>query len=896
MIIKDLIKNNLAIFLFLTASTVHAGIDDFIDSLSTKVQNKLSENGIKPYVIELEQGRLIDDKKFNQLAIGLSKEQIEYLLGKPAKSPFNDNQWDYYYSNNIEEDEIKSLSVYFKNEKVFKITINNKIYKVFGQIKQSDVDLSLAPMAQVTNSQEDVSKESIIKITLEDVLNDGEELGLCKLNLYETFKDVKTLALADESTLEIRADNQSQEGAIFTAEGNAEAERQNDMLKADKITYDTSSKKVSALGEVKYFSDEISIYSKSAEYEGNKSDIGFSQAKYFRASGIGSGVSDKIIFKSNKDVFLKNATYTSCNIDDPDWQLTSTSTTLYNSTERGHSYNMILKYKNIPIFYTPFISYPLTDKRQSGILTPSFGSAGDSGTSLSIPYYFNLAENYDATVEVTSMSDRGVMFDNELRYLGFNKSTLLNFTHLESDDEFGDDRYLYKINDKRILYDKVSIGNNPRGFMLRSDINYSRVSDLDYFDDFGNSLSTASQSNVKREIRLYGTSSSNEYTLDYDLSTLSYQPAQSGVNEQYQTVPSLKLNYKNKSTSTLNYNLKASIDKFEHKDNTKAEGARYLIYPSIQMPIITDGWELTSKLGIRHVDYDLDNNVSEGKSKTTPIASIRGKLYFDKYVGDKLYTLEPEAYLLYIPVGNQDNNPIFDTGLKEFKYSLFSENKFYGEDRINDAKQISLGLTHRVIDEVTGDELFSGTIGQIIYFDDRDVHLTNNTKSHSDASNIIGLASTKLSNYSTLSLGSVYNPHKGHGMRNNIRYRYDASSGSRNKIFNTDYRFIRGSEEEIDFSGVYSFNKEFSLVGKYNYSFSNNRSNTEDLIDTMIGIEFDSCCYSLKVVARDYWTGVKKDNVLYFEFLPKGLTTTNNKTSALLRRGIPGYMDRTDYE
>ena len=86
--------------------------------------------------------------------------------------------------------------------------------------------------------------------------------------------------------------------------------------------------------------------------------------------------------------------------------------------------------------------------------------------------------------------------------------------------------------------------------MLRSDINYSRVSDLDYFDDFGNSLSTASQSNVKREIRLYGTSSSNEYILDYDLSTLSYQPAQSGVNEQYQTVPSLKLNYKNKNIIT----------------------------------------------------------------------------------------------------------------------------------------------------------------------------------------------------------------------------------------------------------------------------------------------------------------------------------------------------------
>ena len=897
MVIKDLIKNNLAIFLFLTASTVHAGIDDFIDSLSTKVQNKLSENGVKPYVIELEQGRLIDDKKFNQLDIGLSKEQVEYLLGRPAQSPFNEDQWNYYYSNNIDKEEIKSLSVYFKNEKVFKITVNNQNYKVLGQIKKNEIDLSLAPRAQAIDSARDIPNKNIIKITLEDVLDDGEELGLCKLNLYETFKDVKTLAFADESTLEIRADNQSQEGVIFTAEGNAEAERQNDMLKANKITYDTSSKKVSASGEVKYFSDEISIYSKSGKYEGAKGDIEFSNAKYYKANGIGSGVSDKITFKNNKDVFLKDATYTSCNIDDPDWQLTSTSTALYNATERGHSYNMILKYKNIPVFYTPFMSYPLTDKRQSGILTPSFGSAGDSGTSLSVPYYFNLAENYDATVEVTSMSDRGVMFDNEIRYLGLNESTLLNFTHLQSDDEFGDDRYLYAINDERTLYDNITIDNyNQRGFVLRSEINYSRVSDLDYFDDFGNSLSTASQSNVKREIRLYGTSTSKQYILDYDLSTLSYQPTQSGVSEQYQTVPSLKLNYNNKKASSLNYNLNASIDKFKHKNNTKAEGTRYLIYPSVQMPIITDGWELTSKFGIRHVDYNLDNNVSEGKAKTTPIASIRGKLYFDKFVGSKLYTLEPEAYLLYIPVGNQDDNPIFDTGLKEFKYSLFSENKFHGEDRINDAKQVSLGLTHRIIDEGTGDELFTGTIGQIIYFDDRDVHLTNNTKSHSDASNIIGLASTKLTKYSTLSIGSVYNPHKGHGMRNNIRYRYNASSGSRNKLFNTDYRFIRGREEEIDLSGVYSFNKEFSLVGKYNYSFSNNRSNVEDLIDTMIGIEFDSCCYSLKVVARDYWTGVKKDNVLYFEFLPKGLTTTNNKTSALLRRGIPGYMDRTDYE
>jgi LPS-assembly protein len=209
---------------------------------------------------------------------------------------------------------------------------------------------------------------------------------------------------------------------------------------------------------------------------------------------------------------------------------------------------------------------------------------------------------------------------------------------------------------------------------------------------------------------------------------------------------------------------------------------------------------------------------------------------------------------------------------------------------------MSLALTHRIIDEESGDELFTGTLGQIIYFDDRDVHLTSNTKEHSDASNIIGLVNARINDKSSLSIGSVFNPHAGHGMRNAFRYRYDNSTESLNKIFNADYRFRRGSEEEIDLSGVYSFNKSISVVGKYNYSFSNSRSNVENLIDTMLGVEFNSCCYALKIVARDYWTGAKKDNVIYFEFLPKGLTTTNNSTSTLLRKGIPGYEDKTPYK
>ena len=898
MVLTNHIRYLLAACIAFMSSATHAGVMDFVSGIQKSVQETLSIGKIEPYIIPLEQGRLVEEKKFRQLDIGLSREQVKYLLGKPSSSPFNNDHWNYYYYNNSNSKEIKNLSVIFRNEKVFEIVVDQNTFKKFGQTENSQLELSDTSIIEIYEKNDNTSREKVITVSLEDNDYLDEELGVCISNTFETFEDVKTLVISDESTLEIRADSQSQTGEEFLAEGNAEAERQSDLLKADKIKYFTNTKNVSATGNVGYFNAEISVYSESAEYQGMESDITFSKAKYYRSKNSGSGLSEKIIVKKNKDIHLEDASYTACNVDDPDWELTSTSTKLFDKDERGHSYNMLLKYKNIPIFYSPFISYPLTDKRQSGILTPSFGSSGDSGSALSVPYYFNLADNYDATIEVTSLSDRGVLFDNEFRYLGQDGNrSLINFAHLENDDEYGDDRYIYKINDDRILYDTLASNSNGLiGSIINSVLSYSRVSDREYFNDFGNSLSTVSQSSVKREIRLFGETYSDKNIYNYELSSVSYQPSTTGVAEQYETVPSFKFNYKNKNSSDFNYNVKASVDRFEHKDNSVVEGTRYLIYPSIEMPLLSDGWEVTPKFGVRYIDYSLDNNTTDPISKTTAIASLRGKLYFDKFVGDKLYTLEPEAYLLYIPVGNQDGNPLFDTGLKEFKYSLLSENKFYGEDRINDAKQISLALTHRIVDESSGDELFTGTIGQLIYFDDRDVHLTDGTKSHSDASNIIGLMTTKLSSNSSLSLGSVWNPHKGHGMRNNIRYRYNASSSSMNKLFNADYRYFRGSGEEIDLSGVYSFNTQFSIIGKYNYSFSNNRRDVEDLIDTMFGVEYDSCCYSFKIVARDYWTGIKKDNALFIEFLPKGLTTTNNKTSALLRKGIFGYEDRTIYE
>ena len=888
-------KKVILIILLLASQDAISGITSLFDGISSALDEKLSQKGIKPYIIPLDQGRLLDSERFNKIDVGLTKEQIIYLIGKPLlESPFLENQWNYIYFNNTNAKKQKTLSIHFKNEKVFEILINNISYKKLGFENYNQGTLSNAPLNQIERTEQMSYGPIIVNAASNNLVSSLSDV--CNVNDFKTFADIKTLNNADESTLEIRADNQSQTEDKFIAEGNAEAERVNDFLKADTISYNTNAKDLIASGNVKYFNQDISIYSNNATYKNKLDEINFSKAKYYKSDKSASGNAEEIFIKKNKDIILKNGTYTACSLTDPDWELTSTTTELYNDIDRGHAYNMILKYKNVPVFYSPFVSFPLSDKRQSGLLTPSF-STGSGATSFSLPYYFNLAENYDATAVITSISDRGILLDNEFRHLGNGNSSLLNLSFLENDDEHGGDRYLYSFSDKRQLFNNVQSSRTAsQGATMYSSISYSRVSDLEYFDDFGDSLSTTSQSSVKRDIRLYGEKYFEGGIIDYEISSLSYQPSQPGVSSQYKTTPSIKLNINNFSQNeAVRYNLKTSIQEFEHKDNSQTEGTRYLAYPSIEMPIRTEGWELIPKLGLRYIDYNLDNNISS-ESKTTPIASLRGKLYFEKYVGNKLYTMEPEAYLLYVPVGNQDANPIFDSGITEFKYSLFAENRFYGEDRLNDAKQMTLALTHRIIDEESGEELFTGTLGQIIYFDDRDVHLESNKKSHSDASNIIGLMNAKVSDYSSLSIGAVFNPHAGHGMRNTARYRYDASTESRYKLFNADYRFNRGDEEEIDLSGVYSFNKSFSFIGKYNYSFSNSRSNVEDLIDTMFGIELNSCCYALKVVARNYWTGIEKDNVLFFEFLPKGLTSSNNATSSLLRDGIPGYEDKVKYE
>ncbi|MDC0089172.1 LPS assembly protein LptD [Gammaproteobacteria bacterium] len=893
--------------LYITTGNVNASI---IPNISIPDQEILEilESGPswfpKPYKMPIKQGTLIKNESLQQLVPGLSKKQVEFLLGTPTIiDTFHTERWDYIYYERIKGvfSQPKRITVIFRNEKVAEIYDQYKIIKKMGTNITNLYEN--APIKTITSKKDNLYQEIIIA-KRDDYLTATlkNKLPVCIDDKFESYLTQKTLFDADEETLEVRSDKQNQdEEGIFYATGNVEIERANDLIKSNKAQFNGDTGVLAAEGNVKYLTKDLSLYASKGGYNSQNDTVNFSETTYHfpGQEKPGKGKAENIFIDDDGIVYLTPSSYTTCGLDDPDWEIASSETILYRDTDRGHAYNILLKYKDIPILYSPFFSFPLSKKRHSGFLFPTIGSSGESGTIISAPYYFNIAENIDATLTPTSYSGRGQMFEAEFRYKTANSNTEFEVANMDKDDIFGKNRHAYFFRDNRTFKNSLKLKNNGKweGTLINSNIDIGGISDLSYFENFGNTVSRVGRTHIKRQAEINRLDYGSSGLLNTSLKTTDYQLAKDDLTEQYSVLPQARVKFNTyEKNKELKYNFDGEISVFSHTYSYKADGTRLSLYPSIEYPFKNPGWELRPKIGIKHRSYSLSKNNNNSISQTTPIISLRGKMIFDRMsTKTMLQTLEPEMFFLYIPASNQDDIPIFDSGENDLKYSLFSENKFYGGDRLNDAKQLTLALSSSIIDTSSGNEMLRATIGQIIYLDDRSVNLTNSETDKSSSSNIMGLVNARFSDYWRLSGYTEFNPHKGYGEKNQVRLSYKRPYGKQNQIFNTSYRFSRGTQEEVDFSAVIPINNRISLVGKINYSFNNRRSNIEDTLEKMFGIEYESCCYGVKFVIRDYWNGTKVDNAFYFEFLPKGIATSTNKTAELLREGILGYQDKFDY-
>ena len=348
------------------------------------------------------------------------------------------------------------------------------------------------------------------------------------------------------------------------------------------------------------------------------------------------------------------------------------------------------------------------------------------------------------------------MVDGQFRYKTNYSNTEIELTHMNKDDVKGKSRHAYSLKDDRVFKNTLIAGKNGEwdGSLITSSINIGGISDLTYFDDFGNSVSRIGRTHITRQFSLDRVDYSKYGYLNTSVKATDYQLVKEELQEQYSVLPQARVEYSSyEKNNELKYTFNGELSVFDHTYSYKATGTRVTLYPSIEYPMRNIGWELTPKIGIKHRSYSLSGNSNNSINDTTPILSLRGKMIFDKIQSNNiLQTLEPEMYLLYIPASNQDNIPIFDAGENDLKYNLFSENRFYGEDRLNDAKQITLSLSSSITDTASGNELLRGTIGQIFYLDNRSVNLNNSETQEATSSNIVGLLNARLTDHWRLSL------------------------------------------------------------------------------------------------------------------------------------------------
>lgn len=688
-------------------------------------------------------------------------------------------------------------------------------------------------------------------------------------------------------------------GDTVTLTGNLEVTRGNMKLTADGGQLDRSRNLVKLRGAVEIRQPGLVLTGDAADIVTGSGQGDVLNAR-FLAYETGARGTAAVLTRAADDVLeLEEASYTQCSPDDEDWQLRARHITLNRATGRGLARGTTLRVGNIPVFYTPYMNFPIDDRRQTGFLWPTIATS-DGGLDLSAPLYLNLAANYDATLAPRYIASRGAMLESELRYLNRYSNWRFAGAYLPDDDDYGDDRWLGGV------YQAGRYGPFSTG------IDYTRVSDHDYFEDL--SLSSL---DVRRQTHLAQSAWSDFYHEQWSARILveQFQVIDLFVAEPYRKLPQISVSRMGGGTNfNLDYSLYAEATAFENRDSIGdggpfVTGNRFYAEPGISFPMRWRAGYIEPALRLRHVSYDLKDTrpgASRTPSATVPLAIVDAGLFFERELSAGYYqTLEPRFYYLHSDFDDQTDQPIFDTSPVTFNYQqLFSSRRFVGRDRLEDFDQLSTGLTSRYISP-TGREILSASIGQIIYFDDRQITLLNlpGNEPERSRSNVAAQLNWQPSDPVWATANALWDPDRGAVDQGSFYLHYEPDGRA---LYNFGYRYRREtleivtlSEEidQLDASTVLPLSNRWRLFARWNYDLNDNRS-----IENLFGLEYEDCCWRVRMAYQAAIDGEeldelgivrgKEDEVFLLEFQLKGLGSIGQKMSGMLEESIWGYRER----
>ena len=680
-------------------------------------------------------------------------------------------------------------------------------------------------------------------------------------------------------------------------------------ITSERMEYDVEAGRAVAHGRVAIRERDVFLEGSRLKADFETGETVLEDATFSHPGSHGRGDAKRIENDPRRTIITAGS-FTTCDPGSNAWRLEAESLDLDHESGTGTARNAQLSFFGFPLLYTPWITFPIDSDRKSGFLIPTFESADNIGSSLTLPYYLNLAPNYDATLRPRLTSRRGGALGGQLRLLTEGGAGTIEAEALPNDRITGDSRSFVSIRHR--------YGSTPG---LETRIRYARASDTDYLRDLSTEPGVANTDFLRQSAEI-----AYEFpSLRFELGVENYQILKNTPAhlDPYRISPRVALESRLPERNWRpNIDFHGEAARFDHHTDMVATGTRFDLRPSVHVPLRSSFGYLIPRATLHVTGYDFDEaagDLPDSLSRTVPSFSVDGGLYFDHdvAVGERRFTqtLEPRLFYLRVPYRNQDRLPLFDAGSFSFGYDhMFRENRFSGRDRIGDADRLTLALDSRLLDG--GREIFTARFGTMHHFRDRRVRLCTTADPGLnvltrcgdgggpevlDPSRSNWIAALRAHPHKAFTVGGTVE-HDGSESRYravSLDFRYHPSP---ERIVNVGYRrfpletissgevqeWVRDTTEAVTLSVHHDLGPNVRVLGSASYALEEDTTT-----ELYTGLEFDTCCWSARIIGQRYLPAGSADHersvVVQLEL--KGLAGFGGGLDRSRIRPVPGYRN-----
>ena len=704
--------------------------------------------------------------------------------------------------------------------------------------------------------------------------------------------------------IEVNADNSSgTEGQILLT-GNVSVVQGNRSIQADSVAFDRDQQFTEASGNVAYREPGVVLQGEHLTFDSERQHATVNQAHFALHEPQLSGAAQQLERDASGEITIEDGAVTFCAPEDPQWYIKTETLEIDPNKGMATATHATLRWSGVPVFYVPWMTFPVDDRRKTGLLFPSIGSDTRGGLDVTMPIYFNLAPNYDATYSPRYIGERGLLHQANGRWLTqYAGAWDVTGQYMSDDDKYSED--FPEGDSERWAVGVKHQGNYGQNW--RTNINYSKVSDPDYVRDLDNSTLSS-----QRQTALLQLGQVDYLGEDWQVSLQAqqFQSLADDITNNYKKLPQLTARWRGDA----NLGGLKPIALLQYSDfDTDADlvrGQRIYGEAGVTYPMNWTWGFLRTTAKYRSVAYDLENLrglTDEKPDADSGVFSVDGGLIFERatnFGGQSMsQTLEPRVFYLYSEYDEQSDQPDFDSAELTFSYNqLFRDTRFSGHDRLDDANQISVGVTTRLFADSDGRERLNASIGQIFYFRDREVRLK---------------ARSPVLDESLSATAVEFNwfPDEAWSIRSSMLYdtednEFDALSAqvgyrpSSGQIFNVGYTLRepppsqakRPVTEQANFSTYYPIGDNWGAFAAVEYSLEAN-----EFVEDMVGIEYDNCCWKMRLLYMRYLDtagsfapdfsdpDLQRENAVQFQFVLKGMGGFGSRVENLMRDMIRGF-------